>query len=177
MICNHSFHQNILMNYYLYRLSIHIISFLSTDYNRYRLNQYYHNALRQGPSMAFEIQKFVKINSNNSEIHNILLMKSPSGILNGLQSKRYIIYIYVYSYVCIFIYIYIYIYIYINIYICIYKYIYIYVYMYVNIYIYICIYIYIFISSMVYRANGIHMFVYIYICIYIYIFIYIYIYV
>jgi hypothetical protein len=34
---DHSFHQNVLMNCYLYRFSTHIIFFLSTNYNKYRI--------------------------------------------------------------------------------------------------------------------------------------------
>lgn len=58
---------------------------------RYTLNQFYAHANTLGcgdPSMKYEVQKFLLVTKDATDIHENFLTKSPSGLLNGLQAKR-----------------------------------------------------------------------------------------
>lgn len=80
-----------------YHLTLHPVFYLNyrrmseIGRRRYTLNQFYAHANNLGcgdPSMKYEVQKFLLVTKDATDIHENFLTKSPSGLLNGLQAKR-----------------------------------------------------------------------------------------
>jgi hypothetical protein len=111
------YHLNILMNYHLYRLLTHIIFFLSTNYNHYR--------------MRSSLQHFCTLTSSTYASFGRISIISLIHIWRVVFSYSHTIHIHTCMYILI------YIHLYVNTYTCIYIYIHICLYICMNIVIYL----------------------------------------
>jgi hypothetical protein len=112
-ICDHSFHLSLLINCYLYRLSTHIIFFLSTNYNNYRVRISLQYFCKLTTSSTHQTHRHYH-NNNNLHHHTITLIEIILSLSTTPYASHKISLSSSLQDICIYINICIYIHIYIN---------------------------------------------------------------